>query len=340
MSQYYYNPFGSSNDVNAAREAQFRLQQQEAREKKEIRMISLSMACAIIAYLLIQSLFVVILNAAGLYGLYESSPIFQYAFSIIGVSVCAVAVPFGIMALINRKKYVTPLFPAKKVKPLTACAWVFFGALCCVAANIIVSYVVALTKILFGYELTQSTAANPDSVFACIMEFIAMAIVPAICEEFAMRCCSLQLLKKYGTGFAVFAVSIVFGLLHGNVIQFIFAFLIGIVLAVVTVKTENILPAIFIHALNNSMSVTQNIVQTYLGDDKAEDTAIIMYILLAVLGIVSAVYLFFTKQFKSKKQKSVGVLSNGEKFKAFIFPWMIVPFILLIALTLQTVKKI
>lgn len=75
-----------------------------------------------------------------------------------------------------------------------------------------------------------------------------------------MRCCCVQLLRKYGNGFAVLSISIVFGLLHGNVIQFVFAFLVGLILGYITVKTDSVVPAILVHALNNGMSVIVSIV--------------------------------------------------------------------------------
>ncbi|MCM1285118.1 MAG: CPBP family intramembrane metalloprotease [Acetobacter sp.] len=340
MSQYYYNPFGNSSDVNAAWEARFQLEQRAKQEKREIRKISLTMGGAIIAYLIVQVLAVKLLDVLGLTELYSSSPVFQYAFTIIGISVCAVAVPFGIMALINRKKYISPVIPGKKIKPLYSLCWVAFGVLCCTAANILVSYIVVLTKLIFGYELTQGESASPDSILACLMQFVAFAIVPAICEEFAMRCCSLQLLKKYGKGFAIFAVSIVFGLLHGNVIQFIFAFTIGLILAYITIKTDNVLPAIFIHAINNSLSVMQSVIKLYGTDDMAENAIIVAYVVFAVCGVLSIIYLAFKKQFKREKKQADTVLSNGEKFTAFLFPWMIIPFLMLICITMTTIKKV
>lgn len=340
MSQYYYNPFGNSSDVNAAWEARFQLEQRAKQEKREIRQISLTMGGAIMAYLIVQLLAVALLKALGLNDLYTNSPVFQYAFTIIGISVCAVAVPFGIMALINRKKYTAPVIPGKKVKPLYALCWVSFGVLCCTVANILVSYIVVLVKLIFGYELTQGETASPDSLLACIMQFVAFAIVPAVCEEFAMRCCSLQLLKKYGKGFAVFAVSIVFGLLHGNVIQFIFAFTIGLILAYITIKTENVLPAIFIHAINNSLSVLQSTIKLYGTEKMAEDAIIVAYVVFAVTGVLSIIYLAFKKQFKREGKKAYTVLSNREKFTAFLFPWMLIPFLMLIALTMTTVNKV
>ena len=55
MSQYYYNPFGDSG-VNEENQRAFLKKQQQKQEKREIRMIILSMGVAVIAYLVIQNL--------------------------------------------------------------------------------------------------------------------------------------------------------------------------------------------------------------------------------------------------------------------------------------------
>lgn len=340
--QYYYNPFGNSSDVNETRNAYLLLAEKQKKQKSEIRMISLTMGLAIIAYLVIQTIFSSMLVTWNLSVFYSESALFKYAFNILAVSVGSVALPFGVMALVNKKKYAGSIIPNQPVKASIAFAWVFFGVFCCVAANLVVSYASLISQEIFGYELTQGSVTEtlPDSVFACFLELIALAVVPAVCEEFAMRCCSLQLLNKYGRGFSVFAVSIVFGLLHGNIVQFLFAFLVGLILGFVTVQTNNIMPAIFIHFVNNGVSVVQDIVKAYIGESAASTAVIIAYVLFAVLGLVSVIYLAFKKQFKKFERDENDVLSNGAKFGAFLFPWMIVPFLILILLTATTIKKV
>lgn len=337
--QYYYNPFGNSSDVNEARDAYLLLAKKEKEQKKEIRTISLAMGLAIIAYLVMQTIFSMVLEVFNLKELYRESALFMYAFNILAISVGSVALPFGIMALVNKKKYTGPVIPNQPVKAADAFAWVFLGTLC-VASNLIVSYISLISQSIFGYELTQGTTTPPDSVFACVLELIALAVVPAICEEFAMRCCSLQLLNKYGRGFSVFAVSIVFGLLHGNIVQFLFAFLVGLILGYVTIQTNNIMPAIFIHFINNGVSVVQDIVKSYVGGEAASTAVLVTYAVFAVLGLISLVYLVVKKKFKRVKNDENDVLSSGAKFSAFLFPWMIVPFLLLILLTANTIKKV
>lgn len=67
--------------------------------------------------------------------------------------------------------------------------------LCCIIANYIVGIMMTISESM-GYELTQSESPDPENIFACIIAALATAVVPAICEEFAMRCCSLGLLKN------------------------------------------------------------------------------------------------------------------------------------------------
>lgn len=340
MSQYYYNPFGNSSDVNEAMQRELYKQQRIKQEKHEIRMISLSMGCAIVAYLVIQTLVSGLLTIFGLYDLYMNNPVFQYSFTIIGVSFASVAVPFGVMALVNKKRYTAPVIPNKRLKASKSFTWICFGMVCCCAVQIAVSLIVAIFQELFHLELKSGEVNEPNSVWACIMCMIGLAIIPAICEEFAMRCCSLQLLKKYGKGFGVVAVSIVFGLLHGNVVQFIFAFAIGLVLGFITVRTDSIVPAVFIHALNNSMSVVQLSVKYFAGEKVSTYAVSAIYIFWTIAGIIAGIYLLIKKELIKKDKSDISVLTNGQKFTAFLFPFMIIPFAILIVLTALTVSKI
>lgn len=338
MSQYYYNPFGYSG-VNEEMQRAFLRKQQADQEKREIRLISLTMGLAIIAYLLFQNIAVVVLYAFDLYDKYNSNAVFQSAFTIIGVSFFSVLVPFGIMALVNKKRYSHPIVPSNSIRPLKCLVWVCFGMLCCVAANFVVSYLITFLELLFDIEFTQGELLEPDSPLACVMCVISTAIIPAICEEFAMRCCSLQLLRKYGKSFAVFAVSIVFGLLHGNVIQFIFAFIVGLVLGFVTVKTDSIVPAVLIHGLNNGVSALNSVLTYTSGESLAQTVVLIVYALWAVGGIASVIYLASKGELKKASNEQSGVLTNGQKFTAFLFPWMIVPFLILVVITATTIHR-
>lgn len=341
MPQYYYDPFSNSAaGYNPAENMQrmYERQQKMISEKKELRKISLWLGSAIVTYVVIQTFVSTMLAKLDLYSLYNSSSVFQYAVNIIFISVLSVAVPFGIVALFNKKRYRYPIVPNKRLKSSYAFTWVCFGMGCCIAANVVVNFIITFLKSVFKITLTQGDTPSADSLFACVLEIIGLAVIPALCEEFAMRCCSLQLLRKYGTGFAVFTVSIVFGLLHGNVIQFIFAFTIGLIMAFVTVKTDSIVPAIFIHMCNNGMSAIQDIVKYYAGEKYADTFLVASFVAWVVVGVIAGIYLLFKKQFSGIDYKGDSVLSFSQKLGCFLFPGMIVPFLILIFITSTTVS--
>lgn len=337
MSQYYYNPFGNS-DVNSQRERFFLRKQQEIIEKKEIRSISLAMGTAIIAYLLFQSVASSLLVFLGWTDLYEDNSTFQYAFSMIAISFFSVALPFGIMAYFNRKRYRFPVVPAKPLPFSKGFLWVSFGMMFCIIAQFSVNYIITFLQLLFDVKFSGGSSMNPDSVFSCVLSVMAVAVIPAICEEFAMRCCCMQLLKKYGKGFSVLAVSVVFGLLHGNAVQFIFAFAVGVVLGYVTVKTDSVIPAILIHAFNNGLSVISGIIGYAVGDKASNTVVLVLYFFWIIVGVVSTVSLALKGELKNQRKETAGVLTTGQKFLSFFFPGMIVPFGILIMLTALSIS--
>lgn len=309
-------------------------------ERKEIRKLGSIMGVALTVYIAFQFLSVSLLEMLDLMDIYENSVLFQDSFTIIAVELVALCIPFGIMALVNRKKYVTPIVPSKKIKMSSLLLWVGFGMLCCIGADYIVGILNVISEST-GFSLEQPEMLDPDSWFACALSVLATAVIPPICEEFAMRCCGVGLLRKYGKGFAVTAVAMIFGLVHGNIIQFVFASLIGIILGYVTVKTDSILPAIFIHAFNNGMSVFVDVVNFALGKDVDENVTAVLFIFWLVLGAVCTIILLMKKEFKKDVQPPREPFSNsiGQKLSAFfISPGMIVPFAFFLISIFSTIK--
>lgn len=301
------------------------------------------MGACVLAFVLVQFIAsAVLLMSERVYELYETSSIFQNSFGILFVELLAVALPFGVMAFLNRDKYKsTPLIPNKHIRFSDLSLWVGFGMLCCIAANYIVAIMMTLSESL-GYELTQSDTLEPENLFACFIAAVSTAIVPAVCEEFAMRCCSLGLLRKYGKAFGVVAVSLVFGLLHGNLIQFVFATLVGLVLGFVTVKTDSIIPAVIIHGFNNGMSVVVLIAEYFFGTAVSENVSAGLFIFWIVVGIICAIILAAKHKlgFRFNKPKQPFANTTLMKIGAFISsPVLIISSFYLIISVLLSIQR-
>ena len=82
--------------------------------------------------------------------------------------------------------------------------------------------------------------------------FVLAALSPAICEEFVFRGLFLGHLRRQGSDRrAVLWTAFWFALIHLSVFRFAPTFLLGVVLAVVVVRTGSLLPAVVLHLLYN-----------------------------------------------------------------------------------------
>lgn len=91
-----------------------------------------------------------------------------------------------------------------------------------------------------------------DNLFTQILFVLSIAIIPGIFEELLFRKGFINLTKDFGDKFAILFSSLVFAVCHLNVTQGIFAFLMGLVLGTLYVKTGNMKYNMLLHALNNA----------------------------------------------------------------------------------------
>lgn len=87
-----------------------------------------------------------------------------------------------------------------------------------------------------------------------IFIIIFSIVIAPIMEELLYRGLILKKLSGYGKWYAMIIVSILFGLMHGNIPQTIGAFMVSLVLCMVTLESGSLIPAIIIHSLNNLLA--------------------------------------------------------------------------------------
>ncbi len=213
--------------------------------------------------------------------------------------------------------------PEKK----SALPLVLIGVGFCSFANIAVSMAGSLFE-QFGIDYDVSFAENPKGIIGFILSFIATAIVPALVEEFACRGLILGSLKKFGEGFAVIVSAAVFGLMHGNFQQIPFAFLVGLILGFITVKSGSIWLACLVHSLNNCISVFMDYA---LGGLSTMTQNIIYnaYLMVAMLAAIVGICILHLKENSTLTfKKSDNECSEVEKFKWFFTAPLIIIFII------------
>ena len=116
----------------------------------------------------------------------------------------------------------------------------------------IVVAVALLTSLLLN-SLGASAAANPDGSLAEML--LLHALLPSVLEEMLFRYMPLKVLYRYSPRATVLVSSLLFAFIHLDLYKMPYAFIAGIVLALVDVMTGSILPSLVIHFINNASSV-------------------------------------------------------------------------------------
>lgn len=347
MNNYYQppnlnqnpNPYQYQYNYDEAAKKKAYYIEKAAKEKKELRHLGNIFGLTMTVYVFVQILSSSLLALFGWVDLYQSSALFMTCFTIVFIDLIGIVGAFGIMAFINRKKYTTELIPTKKLPFKELSLWVGFGMFCCIIANYIVNIMVYFLQAM-GHDPYQNETPEPTSVLTSIAIAVGTAVMPALCEEFAMRCCGLGLVRKYGKGFAVISVSLIFGLLHGNLVQFVFATVVGLILGYVTVKTGSVIPAVLIHLFNNGISVITSILEYAVKIDST-DTIAFWFAVWFVFGLISLLVLGVKGCFRRESEVAYEPYQNslGKKLAVFFFvPGMIIPFLFFITMIVASIK--
>ena len=111
-------------------------------------------------------------------------------------------------------------------------------------------------KLLNSYKSMVRSSFSLDN--GILRVFTVMILAP-IGEELVFRGISLRSFQRafsfrYSNAAAIFASALLFGLFHGNLVQFCYALPAGILLALLTAWTSSLFPAVFLHMIINISS--------------------------------------------------------------------------------------
>lgn len=128
--------------------------------------------------------------------------------------------------------------------------YTFIGITLIGILQVVLSYI--YSKLGMDYNVLESFEVLPGAgILDKVIYFVGIAIVPAIFEELLFRKAILNYSKRFGKLFAVLFSALIFGLIHMNLSQGIFAFILGIIFAIIAIKTNSIKITMLLHFLNN-----------------------------------------------------------------------------------------
>ena len=220
-------------------------------------------------------------------------------------SIFVFIVPFILISLCFKIKLRDVLKFSAPTKGLRL-PFLLIGVSFCAFANIASNGVLSFFELMGITPMTGGSTEGPDSIFIFILAFISTSLVPGMVEEFAFRGVLFGALRKYGEGFAILSTAILFGVLHGNLIQIPFAFMVGLVLGFIRAKTGSVWICIIVHSINNAVSVLYQYPLSHLPEEVQNISYTIYLCTALLLGIIGIIML-------SRKENADELYSLGGK---------------------------
>ena len=158
-----------------------------------------------------------------------------------------IAVPIGILIL--RKVPAKPL-EQRSMKIRTYLIYMVISVFMMYAGNLVGNMVTVLLQLIPGIA-----AENPilplATDTAVVPKALVMVILAPIIEEYIFRKMLIDRMHSYGEKLAVITSALMFGLFHGNLSQFFYAFALGAVFGYIYLKTGKLRYSIGLHMFIN-----------------------------------------------------------------------------------------
>jgi len=162
-----------------------------------------------------------------------------------------------------RKKKLTEEILLKKTKPMNMVIAVLIGtSVWLFNSGILV--LLQLNGLLMEQFQGMNEILNPLTEGNLFIMVLTIGIVAPFAEEFLFRGVIYRTLSKnISIPVTIIIQGVLFGIYHGNLIQGVYASLLGIIFGFITHKTQSLWPAIIAHMTNNTIAV---IIPAVMGD--------------------------------------------------------------------------
>lgn len=178
---------------------------------------------------------------------------------------------------------------------------------------------------LLGYKYMPQYYIPMGNKGLFALSCMALGLGPVIGEEVLLRGATLGGLKKRSAIFGILVSALLFACLHGNLIQIVHQFLLGIVMAYLCICYDSIYPSAVVHCCNNVFALVidyvyakENLnarIYSYLcGDVTAFGTVgtivLVAVCLLAFILLASLLFLMGYLAYKDDKEKKAGSIDE------------------------------
>lgn len=214
---------------------------------------------------------------------------------------------------VNRIKQSSCNLSFKKTNIWTALLSVFVGIFCVLGLMLLIEG--SFGSMFRAIGLKQNGIGLPlNSVGWLFINLLVAGILPGICEELLFRGMIFQGLKeKFSATTSIFLSALLFALMHQNIQQFIYPFILGCILAIVMQRTNNLIYPMLIHIFNNITTIVVSFLQEMkIINLPFESMAWWMHLVAVAVALVTFAILYVIYRFYLKKQSKIEVEKEGE----------------------------
>lgn len=167
--------------------------------------------------------------------------------------------------------------------------------------------------ISLGYNMA-STSINPTSWGTFFLSVFVLAILPAIGEELIFRGIILNGLRtRFNDIASIFISAILFALMHQNLQQLIYPFLLGSIMAWAVVRSGSLISSVIIHFTNNFLVVLLTFIQNMTGWSVALPREWWFYLIAIVLLLLTILSIFLLDRYYFKHKSKDNIEKENGK---------------------------
>ncbi|MBO5797790.1 MAG: CPBP family intramembrane metalloprotease [Clostridia bacterium] len=270
-------------------ETQWALSYQQAAEERHLKKMALFVGLSLIAMPAMQFAASFLLGdwlyKAELAMSRSSLDLLLYYALYIGFYCLMLLVPVGVLAVIFRRPPTLPAEGRAKISLLQGVLLLAFGMAFCLLANYITNYWLQALEGFFGISPFNGGVNNDSGWLSLGLNLFTYAILPALVEELVFRGWMLGALQPFGERRALLLSALIFGLIHGNLTQMPFAFILGLLFGYVFLRTGRLWPCMVLHFLNNGLSVMLDYASANMGLSENTYVLINLTVTAVLVGI-------------------------------------------------------
>ena len=164
--------------------------------------------------------------------------------------ICVTLLPFVAYLFVTRQR-LTDVLPLRPIGPLN----MLLIALITITLMPLATLFNIVTMLVLGIGNNVSEIVGEVTQSGFGLAFIIIVLMPSVFEEISLRGVVLSNYRRVDVHKAALVNGLFFGIFHLNPIQFLYAFLLGYVFALMVIYTRSIYAAIFAHLVFNGIQV-------------------------------------------------------------------------------------